>query len=76
MILYVGGGVKEFFSFSPALVALASQAIAKLSPSCQQPVSMKKEYPKGSFQLQSQKKQNFRQMGISMEVGEATNITT
>ena len=49
MILYVGGGVKEFFSFSPALVALASQAIAKLSPSCQQPVPMKKEYPRGSL---------------------------
>ena len=64
----MGGRVKEHF-FSQTLVALASQAIAKLSPSCQQPVPMKKEYPKGSFQLQSQKKQNFQQMGISMEVG-------
>ena len=43
----MGGGAKEYF-FSPTLVALASQAIAKLSPSRQQPVPMKKEYPRES----------------------------
>ena len=44
----MGGTVKEHF-FSQTLVALASQAIAKLSPSCQQPVPMKKEYPRESL---------------------------
>ena len=65
-----------FHIFNPALVALASQAIAKLSPSCQQPVPMKKEYPKGSFELQSQKKQNFQQMRIWIEVGYGRQGTT